>query len=538
MMNCALFIDYENIAISLSQTRLVTLSPGVLARVLRENAEKYGKIKCARAFADWDRFTGAARAFAEQGIDPRFVLQGKNSADVELCLQVQEALKEASASVSTFILVTGDRDFLAIIERLKREDKRVVVWGVEERTSQRLKEAADEFVPLEQLLSGVQPEIEEENEESPLSPTRNLDHTAWTLPALATLILRFDLILYERGWTWIAFKTLTEELADDVTFGSTPNERAWWVNLAISEKILLPEKRPHAKNPEAEITVCFLNSEHPLVKAGISIVPRVIQVLHEQLQTKPWIAYGLLDRILASDPDLNHDGVERRFWINILIHMGAILTEKKENPHFPERPVTGCRLNPSHPLVRRYRPGPRNPDEWLDYHLILLVEHFMVNREVPWMSMGQLRRTLEDRYGTDRMRYAVDKAVVERILLVEHYPNRLHPDRPTTGCHLNREHPLVQKALTNFRALIRLVAGRVQYRPWVPLGDLEKAMAFHREFGETEEERNAWLALLMEPGILLVDKRPDPCDPQFPTIACHLNFADRMVQNALASEGE
>jgi hypothetical protein len=82
------------------------------------------------------------------------------------------------------------------------------------------------------------------------------------------------------------------------------------------------------------------------------------------------------------------------------------------------------------------------------------------------------------------------------------------------------------------------LAEQLRYRPWAPLANLEKAMSFHREFGETEEERRAWLALLMEQDIILVDKRPDPQDPEYPTIACRLSFADRVVQSALHVHGD
>jgi len=537
-MACVLFVDYENIAFCLAQTRQTPVSPAQVARTLRENAERYGKIRLARAFADWDRFTGAARSFAAEQIEPRFVLEGKNSADMELSLQVQEALSQGDDSIDTYILATGDRDFLAVVSRLKREDKRVIVWGVNGRTSSRLREYADEFVPIEELLYATanQPQPSEpQTDDSPVpsAPARAQDTGSFITPVLAALILKADTILHTRAWTWMAFKTLCEELADDTTFGQTPSERAWWVNKAVAEGILRTEKRPHARNPEAEVTACYLNREHPLVAEGLTLAPRIIEEMREQLKSKPWVAYGLLDRTLAADPTLSLDAASRRFWINTLIHMGAIATEKKENPNYPDRPVTACRLNFEHPIVKRFRSGMSSPEEWIDYHLILCVEHFTVNKDVPWMSMGQLRRGLEERYGGDRMRAAIERAVTSKTILVNHYPNRACPERPTAGCHLNPEHPTVARARSTLELLIRVVASQLRYRPWAPLSSLEKAMSFHWEFGETEEERRAWLALLMELDILLVDKRPDPTDPEYATIACRLSFADSLVQTAL-----
>jgi uncharacterized protein (TIGR00288 family) len=164
-----LFIDYENIAISLSQTRQLAVSPLQLARVFREAAECHGRVTVARAYADWDRFSGAARAFAQHHIEPRFVLQGKNSADMELSLQVQELLSEHDETVDTIILATGDRDFLAILHRLQKQNKRVVVWGVEERTSEQLKQAADEFVAIEDLLAYAQSGVSSNGHSAPVA---------------------------------------------------------------------------------------------------------------------------------------------------------------------------------------------------------------------------------------------------------------------------------------------------------------------------------------------------------------------------------
>ena len=53
-------------------------------------------------------------------------------------------------SVDTIVLVSGDGDFLQLIEYLKNQGKRVEVIAFSRSASARLKEAADEFIDLEE----------------------------------------------------------------------------------------------------------------------------------------------------------------------------------------------------------------------------------------------------------------------------------------------------------------------------------------------------------------------------------------------------
>ena len=53
-------------------------------------------------------------------------------------------------SVDTIVLVSGDGDFLQLVEYLKNQGKRVEVIAFGRTTSARLKEVADEFIDLEE----------------------------------------------------------------------------------------------------------------------------------------------------------------------------------------------------------------------------------------------------------------------------------------------------------------------------------------------------------------------------------------------------
>jgi uncharacterized LabA/DUF88 family protein len=51
-------------------------------------------------------------------------------------------------SVDTLALVSGDGDFIALVEYLKNQGKRVEVMAFGRSASSRLKESADEFIDL------------------------------------------------------------------------------------------------------------------------------------------------------------------------------------------------------------------------------------------------------------------------------------------------------------------------------------------------------------------------------------------------------
>lgn len=57
-----------------------------------------------------------------------------------------------SASIDTIILASGDGDFLQLIEYLKNQGKRVEVIAFGKSASSKLREAADEFIDIEETI--------------------------------------------------------------------------------------------------------------------------------------------------------------------------------------------------------------------------------------------------------------------------------------------------------------------------------------------------------------------------------------------------
>jgi uncharacterized LabA/DUF88 family protein len=156
----AIFIDWENIYISTVSE--YNSKPNVSA--ILEKAREYGRIVSATAYADWTDgdFRDAPPTLYSNGISPRYISAryfpgGKshkrrtNSIDVMLAVECSDFLHN-HPQVDTYVLVTGDGDFIPLVSLLRSRGKTVVVIGVSEATSYHLIESADHFVSYASLL--------------------------------------------------------------------------------------------------------------------------------------------------------------------------------------------------------------------------------------------------------------------------------------------------------------------------------------------------------------------------------------------------
>ena len=156
----AIFIDWENIYIS--TVTEYNSKPNVSA--ILEKAREHGRIVSATAYADWTDgdFRDAPPTLYSNGISPRYISaryfpggrsqkRRTNSIDVMLAVECADFLHH-HPQVDTYVLVTGDGDFIPLVSLLRSRGKKVVVIGVSEATSYHLIESADEFISYASLL--------------------------------------------------------------------------------------------------------------------------------------------------------------------------------------------------------------------------------------------------------------------------------------------------------------------------------------------------------------------------------------------------
>lgn len=163
----ALFIDWENIKSSLQNRGKER--PNLSA--LRDTAESFGRLVVSRAYADWQEGWHAddPPALYAAGIDPVYVptrkfassesaegVRRKNSVDIKLvadCIEVSHQFP----SINTFVLVSGDGDFVHLVNILRPYGKHVVAIGVSWSTNARLSQVVDEFLYYDRDVAPERP---------------------------------------------------------------------------------------------------------------------------------------------------------------------------------------------------------------------------------------------------------------------------------------------------------------------------------------------------------------------------------------------
>ncbi|MFZ5445902.1 MAG: NYN domain-containing protein [Myxococcota bacterium] len=142
----ALFIDFENLVTNTG----ITPSSFDLQPSLDRLLEK-GKVIFRRAYCDWSRFKEAKVHLHEFGVElvdvPPSTRAGKNSADMRLVIDALE-LCYAREHIDTFVIASGDSDFVPLASKLRENDKYVIGLGVKNSTSPVFVKACDEFIYL------------------------------------------------------------------------------------------------------------------------------------------------------------------------------------------------------------------------------------------------------------------------------------------------------------------------------------------------------------------------------------------------------
>ncbi len=174
----ALFIDWENFKISLATGRR---NPNVSA--LKEEVANHGRVVVAKAYADWvtktPEFRGASQfindppALYLAGIEPVYVPSRlaanngstggtnrtwriKNSVDVKMTADCIECA-HAYPNIGTYVLVSGDSDFIHVINALRTMGKQVIIIGVSWATSRRLADQVDGLILYDADVDPVTP---------------------------------------------------------------------------------------------------------------------------------------------------------------------------------------------------------------------------------------------------------------------------------------------------------------------------------------------------------------------------------------------
>ncbi len=151
-MNIAVFVDYDNIEIGVKTTLRREFDVAVALDALKERGDIVAKF----AYANWNRQEGATRQMAENAVQMVQRLPSprgdKNGADINLALDALE-MAFTHSHVNAFAIVSGDSDFIPLVNKLKEYGKTVYVVGGKAFTSTILQQNCHEFISYESLLN-------------------------------------------------------------------------------------------------------------------------------------------------------------------------------------------------------------------------------------------------------------------------------------------------------------------------------------------------------------------------------------------------
>jgi uncharacterized protein (TIGR00288 family) len=164
----AVYMDYENLYVSLKST--VKIDPDF--NVIMEKCRDFGRVTVARAYADWSEFNRVVttQMFAN-GFEPIYVPTRKfydaktraearkNSVDIHITIDIVKSLF-LHENVDVMMIISGDRDYVPLINQIRQSGKEVYAIGVAGCTSSELSVAVDEMFFYHQLLESGEEKID------------------------------------------------------------------------------------------------------------------------------------------------------------------------------------------------------------------------------------------------------------------------------------------------------------------------------------------------------------------------------------------
>ena len=155
LKNTALLIDFENLICGLSGNTNTDSDEGLFdPSLLLKISEDQSRLTTALAYADWRHRDYNQHQFKlyQHGIELVHVLgKGqKNAVDLRLAVDAMEMIYERP-QIDRYVIVSGDRDFIHLLKKLRLHNKEIVGVSPENCASEDLAELCDRFVNYESL---------------------------------------------------------------------------------------------------------------------------------------------------------------------------------------------------------------------------------------------------------------------------------------------------------------------------------------------------------------------------------------------------
>ena len=510
----ALYIDFENISISLSEQGYILDLDQLVEGMLRQ-AQSHGQVRQMAAYAPWgqrgslapltDR-TGrevsdeAPSRLARVNIDPVFSLPGKNSADMRIA---KEVLADSASpdSADVFIIASGDRDFNEVFSAVRARNKQVVVWGVRGSTSRlvesnpallveyvedfcNLPRHADVYAATQPHAQPVAPAVEPVAEEEP-----EFRPSQWS-----SVLLHLDYLLNQAGTDMVDLDDLIWRLVDVHTVPNEDRARDLVTQAAVHGLVVIDE----------EVNLVGLNSDNPTVQKTFLVRDRIVHRVANTLHVRGWeyVNYGFLLKGIAMDhglegPGLNTTDAWRSEWVDFLVREGILTREMVPHRHNPEDLVPVIKLaNQDITAALNQIPGVTQEDiDRMIRRIIVSVEQFTSFRGFAWCPLGSLHRRLRPYDPSTSFQQAVEELIEAGAVKVDEYENPQSEYR-TKGISLVEDAPHVYAVLADRNEVIRVLLELYEER--IPI----TREALMDRLSMDEDEIELWLSIMQSENVL------------------------------------
>lgn len=131
MSRVAIFIDYDNVAITLDKYYQINNGKDLKLEIIHKIKELFAndKILTIKAFADFEKITPLLTPLQKEQVELRHVYSSskrKNASDIALVISVMKSVY-SNQNIDKYIIVSSDSDMLPIINEMKFFDKEIFV---------------------------------------------------------------------------------------------------------------------------------------------------------------------------------------------------------------------------------------------------------------------------------------------------------------------------------------------------------------------------------------------------------------------------
>ncbi len=457
----ALYIDFENISISLSEQGYILDIDNLLDGMVTQ-AQKHGQVIHMAAYAPWGQRGSLApmtdhtgrevsdevpSRLARTNIDPVFSLPGKNSADMRIAKEVLDDSASAD-SADVFIIASGDRDFNEVFSAVRARNKQVIVWGVHGSTSRLVESNPALQVEYVEDFCNLRRHTDAPDTTPPpttVAARVEIEEPEFRPSQWSSVILQLDMLMTDQGTDKVDVDTLIDRLID---LHAVPNaDRA--------DDLLAQAAGRDLIHLDPVANTVALNDDHPTVAKTCLIRDRIVHRVANTLHVRGWeyVNYGFLLKGIGMDhglerPGLNIDDTWRSEWVDVLVREGILKRELVPHRHNPEDLVPVINLaEKGRTISEQALPGTSQEEvEDMLRRIIVSVEQFTSFRGFAWCPLGSLHRRLRPFDPSTTFQQAVEQLLDDGAVEVKEYDNP-QSEFQTKGISLVEDAPIAQEVL-------------------------------------------------------------------------------------------